>query len=124
FSSATNTAAAKVSTNSPDFRDRVARRPREMWDIALLLNATKPRLQTLGTGLVFKPGKYLVYRNDLGGAQEADAKEFLRDVTDRVAPLVAQFMDKLLALKVDLPKPDPAAMATATPGQPQPPPAP
>jgi hypothetical protein len=115
-SSATDMEAARVNTNLPEFKDRMPRRPRQMWDVSLLLTEHRPHLRLLGTALLHKQGRIYSYRNELECLQEADAKESQKELVERVAPQVARFLDRLLGLKVELPKLETAAADNQPPG--------
>jgi hypothetical protein len=121
YSSATNMDAARIKgVNLPEFKDHIPRRPRQMWDISLLVTEHRPLLHLLGTALVQRQGRTLQYRNELVCAQEQNAKELNHDLIERVTPQIARFMDKLLALKIDLPKLGTPADPTAPPPAPMP----
>jgi len=94
FSSATDMDASRIVATSPEFSNMVVRRPRQVWDITLLLNERKPRIRMLGTGLI--QGEQLKYqlRNELTCAQELDAKEFHREMMDKSTPTIATFVKR------------------------------
>ena len=57
MSSATDMEASRIETSLPEFRDRVVRRPRQFWDITVMLNEPTPRIRTLGTALIQRGGR-------------------------------------------------------------------
>jgi uncharacterized protein (TIGR03067 family) len=98
FSSATDMDAARVETNLPEFSGNIVRRPRQFWDVTLLLTERKPRIRVLGTTLLQRDALRFQFRNELTCSQELDAKEFQREMRERSAHTVARFIGRLVNL--------------------------
>ena len=106
LSSTTDMDANIIVTKLPEFRDRVLRRPRQFWDITLMLNEPRPRIRTLGTSLLQRgDAPRFQLRNELTCAQEADAKEIKQEIVESTSYSIAQFLQKLLNHEVRLPAP-------------------
>ena len=104
FSSATDMEASRIETNLPEFKNAVVRRPRQFWDVTIVLTEQKPRIRNLGTALIQKSTLKYQYRNEIQCIQEIDAKEFELELSDRVSQQVAKFIQNLIDHEVRLPK--------------------
>ena len=100
FSSATDMNAALIEIKLPDLKDTVVRKPRQFWDVTLMLFERKPRVRYLGTGLVQHETLQYQLRNELSCTQDLDAKEFQQDLGGRVAPLIAKFIQAVVRHEV------------------------
>jgi Protein of unknown function (DUF1559) len=103
LSSATDMKANIVEANIPNF---VARRPRQFWDVSILLYETKPRIVTLGTSLVQRDTLKYQLRNELTCAEEVDAKEFQAQMIENTSPKFAKFVQLLMNHEIRLPTAD------------------
>ncbi len=101
FSSVTDMDANRLDVK--DFKDTVVRRPRQFWDVTILLTERKPRIRNLGASLIQKETLKYQFRNELLCAQEIDAKEFHQEMMDRTAFQVARFIQTLTKHEVRLP---------------------
>lgn len=104
FSSVTDMDANRVETNSPDFVNQIVRRPRQFWDVTQILIEQKPRIRTLGTVLIMRDLLRYQFINEVTCAQELDAKEFERDLTERGASQVARFIQGVARHEVRTPR--------------------
>lgn len=103
FSSATDMEASRIETNLPEFKNAVVRRPRQFWDVTILLTEQKPRIRNLGAALIQKSTLKYQLRNEIQCIQEIDAKEFELELTARAAQQVAKFIQNLIEHEVRLP---------------------
>jgi hypothetical protein len=106
FSSGTDMDAGRIDTSTlPEFKDRVVRRPRQFWDVTLLVTEAKPRIRTLGTVLVQRDrdGMKYQYFNEIACIQELDAQEINRELSERIAPSIAFFIKSAARHDVQLP---------------------
>ena len=121
FSSATDMDANRI--DSKEIKDRVLRRPRQVWDVTILLNENKPRIRNLGTAFTQKETtlKYQL-RNELICAQKIDAEQFQSEMMDHTAYQVAKFIQTLTRHEVKLPtvEQEKPAVPKGPPGFPQP----
>ncbi|HWY86555.1 MAG TPA: DUF1559 domain-containing protein, partial [Gemmataceae bacterium] len=118
FSSATDLDAARLDGVKPDLKRDFLWFPREIWDVALLLQDRNPRLRVLGVAIVQKDDRVLQIRNDLSCPLDNDARNLQRELAEDIAPDVARFVERLLAHKVELPKKEglqPAPAVSPTP---------
>lgn len=107
FSSVTNMDASCIPTNLPEFKDKVLRRPRQFWDVALLITETKPRIRKLGTGLAQKDAFKYQYRNEIMCANEGDAKDMQKELMGQKSYEVARFIFKLANHEIRMPSDKP-----------------
>ena len=99
ISSATDLDAAIVTTNLPEFRDLVVRRPRQFWDATLLLTERTTRLRQLGMGLIQRDAFRYQLRNKITCGQEGDARNLLQDL-ERESSKVARLFKRLIDLDI------------------------
>jgi hypothetical protein len=105
FSSVTDLDAARLDSRLPGSRFR------PIWDVAHALHDSRQGLHLLGASLARKgqndPSAY-AYQNEIYCDSDADAKSLHKDLQDKVAPELARFIERLLGLKVDVPRDEPA----------------
>jgi hypothetical protein len=134
FSSATDMDANKIDPPPPEFSNTVVRRPRQVWDVTLLLQERKPRIRMLGTSLTqHDPLRYRL-RNELSCGEEIDAREFQRELLERSAVTMTAFLKRLTNHEIKIvteeekkappidptnPMPMPGFPMPGIPGQPQ-----
>jgi len=108
FASVTDMDANRIQ--HPDF-SIVVRRPRQFWDVTILLTEQKPRIRSLGVSLMQRETLKFQYRNEINCIQSMDAEEIRRDLTEQIASQVATFIKTITRHDVRLPtaevKPDP-----------------
>jgi uncharacterized protein (TIGR03067 family) len=124
FSSATDMDANRVE--SKNGKDTVSRRPRQFWDVTILLNEKKPRIRNLGTALIQKDMLNYQLRNELTCAQQQDAKGFQDEMIEHTSYQVKNFIQNLTKHEVRLPtvekkEPPPPPNPNPPPGPMQPP---
>jgi uncharacterized protein (TIGR03067 family) len=125
LSSATDMDASRIE--SKNGKDTVSRRPRQFWDVTILLNEKKPRIRNLGTALIQKEMLKYQLRNELTCAQEGDAKDFKDEMIEHTSYQVKNFIHNLTKHEVRLPtveKTEPPPPPNPNPplfGRPQPP---
>ena len=104
FSSATDLDAARLGDNvRPEYK-RFLWFPREVWDVALLLQDRNPRLRALGVAIVQKEDRAFQVRNDLSCPLDNDARNLQKELAEDIAPQVGRFVERLLAHKVHVPQ--------------------
>jgi hypothetical protein len=104
FSSATDMVASRIDNLPPEYKDRIVRHPRQVWDVTLMLaREPKTRIRTLGTALAHHEQLRYVYRNEMSCLQEADAKELQKELMDQTSYDVGFFFDRLLNHAVAMP---------------------
>ena len=124
FSSATDMDATRIE--SKNGKDTVSRRPRQFWDVTILLNEKKPRIHNLGTALIQKEMLKYQLRNELTCVQEQDAKDFQDEMIEHTSYQVKNFIQNLTKHEVRLPtaekkEPPPPPNPNPPPGPLQPP---
>jgi Protein of unknown function (DUF1559) len=104
FSSVTDMDASLVVIDDASYKDRVVRRPREFWDVTLLLYEPKGRIRHLGTSLVQKDAlRRYQLRNEIVCGQDIFAQEFQAEMIDRTSLQVAKFIKQLTRHEVRVP---------------------
>ena len=121
-SSATDMDANVLVTNTPELKDIVLRRPRQFWDVTLLLPEQKPRIRMLGTALLQRDPLRYQLRNEITCAQELDAKTFKQEITDRASHTIRKFLKNLVKHEVRLAAAAPETKQPGVPPVPPPPP--
>jgi len=106
FSSATDLTAAVFAPPGADHRGKVLYRPRLAWDVTLLLDERRPRLQSIGTGMVQRDSRKFQYREELVCLSEEDAKEMRKELRETQSRDIVRFVDRLLGHGIEMPPPD------------------
>lgn len=104
YSSATDMSAAKIDFR--ELKDGVVRRPRQVWDVTLMLTERTPRIRHLGTTLLQHDAMKYQLRNEITCGQELDAEDIRKELTVRTAPAVARFIQKLTGHEVKAVSPE------------------
>ncbi|MBI2808370.1 MAG: hypothetical protein HYX68_25565 [Planctomycetes bacterium] len=105
FSSATDMEANRIEVTKPGAKG-VVRRPRQIWDVTLLLKEPERRIRYLGTSLIQKDTLKYTYRNEIQ-FHEGFAKDYERDMKTQTAPRVIRFIQDILKHEVRLAKEEP-----------------
>ena len=102
YSSATDMDAARLQNNDPEFQDRYFWQFRQLWDVSNLLQQ-KRRIRYLGASLHQKASKIYRFKNEIQCTDEVQTALVHKDLVDLGSPRVAQFIDRMLGHKVELP---------------------
>jgi hypothetical protein len=114
FSSATDMKANIVDTTIPNV---VVRRPRQFWDVSMLVFEAKPRIVALGTSLLQRDTLKYQLRNELTCVDPGNAEEFQAQMIAKAAPKFAEVVQFLTNHEIRLPtaeKKDASAEATTS----------
>jgi Protein of unknown function (DUF1559) len=104
FCSATDMEAAQIPTPPQGAKVKSLWYPRQIWDVTLLLQDRNPRMRTLGVALLASAGGTMELRNEILCPLDNDARSLETELAMDVAPTVSHFLERILALKVAIPK--------------------
>lgn len=105
FSTATQADAARRTDLPADSKDQFVLQPRQVWDLAALLEDRRPpRLTMLGSGLILKESQKYLYRAELECAQEKDASDLHKMANDQFAPTIALWFERMIQHKISTPQ--------------------
>jgi hypothetical protein len=115
FCSATDLEAAQIPNTPPAAKPKSLWYSRQIWDVTLLLQDRNPRLRGLGIALVATTAGAIQMRQELVCPLDNDARSLETELAMDIAPTIAKFIERVLAVKVVVPKKD------DPPGTPTPP---